>query len=328
LRFRNMLWKTAARVALHNMGGLAVLRSWHRREFGVLTFHSFSERDRTNVEAICAHIARRFEPVSLSAIVDALDGLKTLPDNAVAITVDDGYRSFLLHGHPIFRRHRIPVTLYAVAGFSDGRLWLWPDRIEFGLQHTTRSSIRMKLADGEPLELALRTPEQRVDAIRRLTEALKVVSNDRRVAFLAGLGSLCGVDIPPSPPSGYEAMSWVDLRAVASEGVEIGCHSDTHQILSRISNPLELESEIRGAKEKMEERLGFEVRHFSYPNGGAVDVSEAAVRCVRDAGFASAVSTTCGLNTMGADKFWIRRTSMGSEVEPHYGMELLAGLHM
>src|SRR5271163_4375494 len=102
-----MLWKKAARVVLHKMGGLAALRSRHRREFGVLAFHSFSERDQANVAAICSHIARYFEPVSLSAIVDALDGVKALPDNAITITVDDGYRNFLLHGHPIFRRNRI-----------------------------------------------------------------------------------------------------------------------------------------------------------------------------------------------------------------------------
>src|SRR5580704_15959063 len=69
---RNMLLKKAARLALHKMGGLAVLRGRHRREFGVLMFHSFSERDAANVEAICAHIARHFEPVSLSTITDAL----------------------------------------------------------------------------------------------------------------------------------------------------------------------------------------------------------------------------------------------------------------
>ena len=236
------MWKKAARVVLHKMGGLTAMRGWNRRKFGVLTFHSFSERDQANVESICAHIAQHFEPVSLSSILDALEGLKALPANAITITVDDGYRNFLLHGHPVFRRYRIPTTLYAVAGFADGRLWLWPDQIEFGLRHARRSSIRTPLGDRKPLEFVLRTPEEKADAIFRLTETLKGVSNDRRLAFLAEFGGLCGVDIPHNPPSGFEAMSWDELRAVASEGVEIGCHSETHPILSRISNRLELES--------------------------------------------------------------------------------------
>ncbi len=323
-----MLWKKAARRALHELGGLAVLRSRHRRKFGVLMFHSFSERDEANVDAICAHLVRYFEPVSLSAIVDALDGRRALPDNAITITVDDGYRNFLLHGYPVFRKNRIPATLYAVAGFSDGQLWLWPDQVEFGLRHTTRSSLRTPLGEGEPLELALRTPEERADAKFRLTETLKEVSNDRRVAFLAEFGKLCGVDIPPHPPSGCEAMSWDELRAVAADGIEIGCHTQTHPILSRLSNRAELEAEIRGARQHMEERLGFEVRHFCYPNGRPMDVGEAAMRCVREAGFASAVTCSYGLNTIEADRFQIRRIPFNGDLDLHYGQELLAGLHM
>ena len=100
-------------------------------------------------------------------------------------------------------------------------------------------------------------------------------------------------------------MNWDELRAVASEGMEIGCHTETHPILSRLSNRLELVSEIRGAKERMEDRLGFNVRHFCYPNGRTMDVGEAAIRCVREAGFVSAVSCTFGLNTIEADRFQI-----------------------
>jgi peptidoglycan/xylan/chitin deacetylase (PgdA/CDA1 family) len=325
---RNMLLKKAARLALHKMGGLAVLRGRHRREFGVLMFHSFSERDAANVEAICAHLTRHFEPVSLTDIVDALDGRKALPDNAVTVTVDDGYRNFLSYGHPIFRRHCIPATLYAVAGFSDGRLWLWPDQIEFALRSTARSSISVQLGPGEALELALGTPEEKADAFTRLTEALKEVSNDRRLAFLAELGGLCGVKIPGHPPSGREAMSWDELRGVASEGTEIGCHSETHPILSRLSNSLDLDREIRGAKEHMERRLGFPVRHFCYPNGRPMDVGEATIRCVKEAGFVSAVTTNPGLNGPDTDRFQIRRVAFDGSLDLRYGEELLAGLHV
>lgn len=325
---KQVFWKKAARIVLHRMGGLAVLRGRHRREFGVLMFHSFSDQDRANVEAICAHVARHFEPVSLSDLLDALEGKKALPDNAITITVDDGYRNFLLHGHPIFRRNRIPTTIYAVAGFADGRLWLWPDQIEFGLRHTTRSSIRAPFGEREPLELSLGTPEEKAAATFRLTENLKEVPNDRRIAFLEEFGSLCGVDIPPNPPNGREAMNWDELRAVAAEGVEIGCHTETHPILSRLSNRSELEAEISSAREHMKQRLGFDVRHFCYPNGRPQDVGEAAISCVREAGFASAVSCTWGRNTTAADRFQIRRIPFDSTTDLHYGEELLAGLHM
>jgi peptidoglycan/xylan/chitin deacetylase (PgdA/CDA1 family) len=321
------VWKMAARMALHQMGGLATLRAIHRRKFGVLMFHAFNETHQANVDALCSYITRHFEPVSLSQIAASIEKRKELPDNAIAITIDDGYRNFLLHGHPIFRRHRIPTTLYVVSGFSDGRLWLWPDQIEFGLLHTSKNSIHTKL-NGWPLAVTLTTSEERAEAIHRLQEKLKEVPNEERLRFLAEFGALCGVEIPPEPPSNCIAMNWDELRAVASEGVEIGCHTETHPILSRLANPIELEREIRGAGRQIKEHLGMPVRHFCYPNGRANDIGEAAIRCVREAGYTSAVTCTWGMNTIEVERHRIRRIPFDSSIDFQFGVELLAGLHM
>ena len=319
--------KKAARIALHQMGGLAVLRRWHRSEFAVLMFHSFSEADRANVEAICSYISRHFEPVSLSDIVDSIQQGKELPENAIAITIDDGYRNFLLHGHPIFRRYRINTTMYAVTGFSDGRLWLWPDQIEFGLLHTPNEFIRV-IVNGEALGLPLTNPQDRTESGSLLLESLKTIPNQQRIHFMETFSALCRVEIPPQPPADRSAMSWEDLRAVTEEGVEIGCHTESHPIVSRLTDPIDLDREIRGAKQEMEERLGIPVRHFCYPNGRAIDVGQAAIRCVRESGYDSAVTCTWGLNTLERDRFQIRRTPFDSSVDFRYGIELLAGLHM
>ena len=322
-----MLWKKAARTLLHKMGGLAVLRQMHRHEFGVLMFHSFSEREQANVEAICTHIASNFEPISLSEMVERLERGTKLPGNALTITVDDGYKNFLLHAHSIFRRHRIPVTVFPVTGFVDGRIWLWPDRIEFGLQHTAKTSLRVEMPGKSPLELALASPEQKQRAMSILSEMLKEVPNPQRLDFLEGFGRLCGVDIPLAPPKHRAAMTWQDLRAVASEGVEIGCHTDSHPILSQLTAP-ELDREIRGAKELLDKRLGFHVRHFCYPNGRDIDIGELAIASVREAGFASAVTCSWGFNTAAAEPLRIRRIPFDSTINFQYGVELLAGLHM
>jgi peptidoglycan/xylan/chitin deacetylase (PgdA/CDA1 family) len=323
-----MAWKAAARAALHNLGGLAALRLVNRRKFGVLAFHSFSEASRPNVEAICAHIASHFEPLSLSGVVDALKRGVELPDNALTVTVDDGYKNYALYGHPIFRRHRMPVTLFAVAGFSGGRLWLWPDQIEFGLEHTAKASIPIMLGTGEPVELPLRSPEQKAGAISQLTEMLKAVSNRQRLAFMAGFGRLGDVEIPAAPPPHRAPMNWDDLRAVASEDVEIGCHTESHPILTRLESQSDLDREIKGAKQSLEEGLGRPVRHFCYPNGKAPDIDDKVVARVRYAGFDSAVTCFWGLNSINAEPLRLERLPFDSSLELDYAVELLAGLHI
>ena len=287
-------------------------------------FHSFHEADEGNVEALCQHIALHFEPVTLSAIVE---GTK-LPKNAITVTIDDGYRNFLQHGHPIFRRHGISTTIYAVSGFADQRLWLWPDQVAFAIDNSGQKSLDVSMEGRAPLLLTLTSAPERRSAAGLLTEALKQIPNQRRLAFLATLPGLCKVEIPFAPPPAYAALSWDELRALAAEGVEIGCHTETHPILSRISNPDHLRREIRGAKEEMEQRLGFTVRHFCYPNGKTADVGNMAIECVRDSGYASAVTCSWGLNSVQESAFQIRRVPLDSQIDSGYAVELLAGLHM
>jgi peptidoglycan/xylan/chitin deacetylase (PgdA/CDA1 family) len=322
-----MSWKAAARAVLHKTGGLAALRLTNRHKFRVLAFHSFSQVSQANVEAICAYITRHFEPLSLPDVVNALKGGVALPDNALTITVDDGYKNYALYGHPIFLRHRLPITLFAVAGFAAGRLWLWPDQIAFGLECTCKPSIRVELSSEESVEFSS-SPQRKAESITLLTEMLKAIPNRQRLEFMAGFGRLCGVEIPTVPPPHHAAMNWDDLRAAAADGVEIGCHTESHPILTRLESGAELEREIKGAKESLEEGLGLPVRHFCYPNGKAPDIDDDVIARVQNAGFDSAVTCFWGLNSATADPLRIQRLPFDSGLEYEYAVELLAGLHV
>lgn len=176
------------------------------------------------------------------------------------------------------------------------------------------------------LDLSCREAKQR--AITLLWEALKICANDQRLRFVDSLSELFAVEIPPFPPDHCAALSWEELRQLAAEDVEIGCHTYTHPILSRISDRSELEREIKGAKDLIEMRLGSTVSHFCYPNGRDIDIGEASPICVRNAGFVSSVTCSYGLNTLEVDPLRIRRVPLASSISPDYAAELLAGLHL
>src|SRR5438045_3762339 len=98
----------------------------------------------------------------------------SLPPNAVAVTVDDGNRDFLINGFPVFQAYNIPVTVYLVSGFLDQKLWLWWDKIIYLMEQTRQPSFKMALALGEaPAEFVLKTRDQRGNAILAITEAMK-----------------------------------------------------------------------------------------------------------------------------------------------------------
>jgi peptidoglycan/xylan/chitin deacetylase (PgdA/CDA1 family) len=66
---------------------------------------------------------------------------------------------------------------------------------------------------------------------------------------------------------------------VEGDLVTVGNHTRTHPFLSEIDDPAELEAEIVGAREDLEERFGITVNRFCYPSG---DFNETAVDVVRD----------------------------------------------
>jgi peptidoglycan/xylan/chitin deacetylase (PgdA/CDA1 family) len=85
-------------------------------------------------------------------------------------------------------------------------------------------------------------------------------------------------------------MSPGQLQEMSAAGIAIGAHSRTHPDLRRCS-PAELDSEVRGGKDDLEDLLGVPVTSFAYPAGLLDDRVVAAVAA---AGFTSAVTTRPG----------------------------------
>ena len=63
-------------------------------------------------------------------------------------------------------------------------------------------------------------------------------------------------------------MDWPQLRELQSAGHRIGAHGLTHKLLTACS-PVELDQELRGAKQRLEDGLGTPIEVMSLPGGRA-----------------------------------------------------------
>ena len=63
-----------------------------------------------------AILAKRWKPVPLSVVMEAIETGRPLPARAVAVTFDDGTDDNFAHAFPILERHRIPATIFLIAG--------------------------------------------------------------------------------------------------------------------------------------------------------------------------------------------------------------------
>lgn len=70
-------------------------------------------------------------------------------------------------------------------------------------------------------------------------------------------------------------------------GIEIGSHTMSHPILSRIGSG-RLQEEIGTSRAILEEKLRAPIRTFCYPNGQPGDINDEVVSTVRDAGYVGA----------------------------------------
>src|SRR5438552_11055766 len=172
MRGENAL-KQAVWGVFHKVGGLDIARWRNRKGLRILMYHRF--RERAPLARQCAHIRARYSPVSMSQVADWLLHGGRLPENAVAITVDDGYRDFYQVAYPVFHEYGIPVTVYLVSDFVDRKLWLWTDQVRYAFLH----------AQARSLELA--TDEARRAAAHAFNEAAKRMPNAERLQALEKL---------------------------------------------------------------------------------------------------------------------------------------------
>ena len=95
-----------------------------------------------------------------------------------------------------------------------------------------------------------------------------------------------GVDRWTPGPHAHELvpLSWEELDELARAGWEIGAHGRSHRRLSTLDDA-EREEELRGSRERLEERLGRPCRSMAYPFG---DHDARVVEAVRAAGYEAA----------------------------------------
>lgn len=67
-----------------------------------------------------AWISDNCNPITLDQLLAAQEGKARLPDNAVAVTFDDGFATTFEHAMPVLEKYCVPATMYIVANRIGG----------------------------------------------------------------------------------------------------------------------------------------------------------------------------------------------------------------
>jgi hypothetical protein len=160
-----------------------------------------------------------------------------------------------------------------------------------------------------PAAVALPAPEQALldsstapGPASTLDRLISRLTHDELVAVASALEARLGI-AETALPEESRLMTWDELRELEANGIAVGGHTVNHAVLANL--PLaRARDEIVGCMRHLEEHLEPARRHFAFPNGY---YTPGVRRIVRDAGFASAVTTEDAENRRGGDPYALKR---------------------
>ena len=289
-------------------GAFAPFRFANRDKALILTYHRFGElRDdvKTSARAFARqldYLSSHYRVMPLSALADLIRSGQELPPRVAALTIDDGYLDAYEIAFPILRRYGVPATIFLVTGFVDRQCWLWTDKLRFLTLKTRATKLEANIG-GEMLRFSLLGRAARLKAATELNSRLKVMPDELKEEAIGRIAASLRVNAPELPPHEYCPLSWDQAREMESGGIEIGSHTVSHPILTKVSETV-LRAELNESKARLEAELGHAVKLFCYPNGNY----DARVRhAVEEAGYSCAMTVEPGLNDSLSDTLALKR---------------------
>ncbi len=249
----------------------------------VLTYHRVARKDDPTVldedvvdvcpEQLARHlrfIKRWFDPIGVDQLCAFARGRGRLPRNPLMVTFDDGYRDNHDVALPILVKHGVRAVFFLATDYVQRRKLYWWDRVSLLVARSRRP--RLVMAYPEPTSISLEGPDARRKAARRIQRIVKDRSGLDLGRFLDELERAADVTIGTEEERRLvdkTVMTWEHANALRRAGMDVQSHTQTHRVLQTLDGR-DLERELRGSRETLEDALGAPVLGISYPVGRPV----------------------------------------------------------
>jgi peptidoglycan/xylan/chitin deacetylase (PgdA/CDA1 family) len=238
-----------------------------------------------------------FRVLTIDQVVDGLaDG--SLPERAVAFTIDDGYRDQGRVGAELFLANGCTCTIYLVTELVNGGFWPIESKVRYLFSRADAAfTVRLR---GRDAPVAPGDARGQAETRRQLVYELKALPLDLAMARVAELAERMGMDLPDAPPEGFAPLSWDDVRQLERRGIAFGTHTARHVTLSAESDETawrELEQSTRA----LQAHADHPSTVFCYPTGRFQDYGPREIGYLRELGFRAALSSEPGYCTLGED---------------------------
>ncbi len=232
-----------------------------------------------------------YRVLPLGEAVALLEG-GSLPDNAVVITIDDGWSSTYTHMLPILEGLGLPATVYITTWYCENQLPVVNVAVDYILK-----------CAGEPPsgKLAITADIVKLPSLAERGQALRECAARFGVAAEEWWQG-----------RQFHVMSSAEIRDADRRGLDIQLHTHRHRSSEADADYLAQEiADNRAALTRACGRPEQSFTHFCYPSG---IVHRSAAAILKDAGVRSAALVEEGINPPGTSPYRLRRFLDGRSV--------------
>lgn len=274
-------------------------------EDGYETFRPNISATPENFALQLDYLLEHFNVISGAELSAWLYEGRELPPHAAMITFDDGYRDNWENAYPLLRERHLPAIIFLTTDYIDKKTPFYWDVLAYAFRHSSKTQAVLPMIGKQNWQ----TDDEMIKVMLAWTEVGKCLPNTEKEKALQETLKVLDVLVPKDALQGL-ALSWDQIREMAENGIEMGSHTVSHPILTRI--PAEqVKKELEESKKRIESELEKPVISFAYPNGGAADFTRATQGLLRELGYRFAFSLLPGPTryaTVKKNPYTIRRT--------------------
>jgi peptidoglycan/xylan/chitin deacetylase (PgdA/CDA1 family) len=251
----------ASKVIARLSGHMLVVPYYHMVSDARVPHVSQLYRFRTTAEFVSdvEFFLRHFEPITLSDIVDVLNGKRSLKRPCFHLTFDDGFREMHDIVAPILVRAGVPATFFLTTATLDGGLLIHHNGLSVLLEEI---EMRHGLSGADLARLESLLPRADYNGATLRERILSIGYGQD--AVVRSVAEILDVDLDEYLRIRRPYLSTEEARRLLNQGFSLGAHSHEHPPYSRLPLAEQLR-QTRTSLEIIKGRFGATPSAFAFP---------------------------------------------------------------
>jgi len=205
-----------------------------------------------------------FQFITLKQFKQHITAQTPFPENALLVTIDDGYADQVEEMVPIFLDQNVKPAIFLISDLIEHQILPWDESIRYIVEHTKKPYIHFDHLGGK-LHYYFDSRENKTWARRDFIARCELLALPELTESIGSFATAAEVTIPKANETGYKSASLTSIKTYAEQGASFSSHTKSHLILA--SNDDETCNDSIKQASTFFEQNSLDTSCFAYPIG-------------------------------------------------------------